>query len=33
MNWDSVGREWKERRGKAVNHGGNIVHPEITAVS
>jgi uncharacterized protein YjbJ (UPF0337 family) len=33
MNWDSVEGEWKQRRGKAVQHWGKMMNDELAAIA
>ena len=33
MNWDRVEGQWKQRRGKAVNHWGKVMNDELAAIS
>jgi uncharacterized protein YjbJ (UPF0337 family) len=33
MNWDSVEGQWKQRRGKAVRHWGNMMNDELAAIA
>jgi uncharacterized protein YjbJ (UPF0337 family) len=33
MNWDRVEGQWKQRRGKAVNHWGKIMNDELAAIA
>ena len=33
MNWDSIEGQWKQRRGKAVNHWGTMMNDELAAIS
>jgi uncharacterized protein YjbJ (UPF0337 family) len=33
MNWDRVEGEWKQRRGKAVQHWGKVMNDELAAIA
>jgi uncharacterized protein YjbJ (UPF0337 family) len=33
MNWDCIEGEWKQRRGKAVQHWGKIMNDELAAIA
>jgi uncharacterized protein YjbJ (UPF0337 family) len=33
MNWDRVEGQWKQRRGKAVHHGGKLMNDELAAIA
>jgi uncharacterized protein YjbJ (UPF0337 family) len=33
MNWDRVEGEWKQRRGKAVQHWGMVMNDELAAIA
>ena len=33
MNWDRVEGQWKQRRGKAVNHWGKVMNDELAAIA
>ena len=32
MNWDRVEGQWKQRRGKAVQHWGKLMNDELAAI-
>jgi uncharacterized protein YjbJ (UPF0337 family) len=33
MNWDRVEGQWKQRRGKAVHHWGQLMNDELAAIA
>jgi uncharacterized protein YjbJ (UPF0337 family) len=33
MNWDCVEGQWKQRRGKAVQHWGKMMNDELAAIA
>jgi len=33
MNWDRIEGEWKQRRGKAVRHWGNMMNDELAGAA
>jgi uncharacterized protein YjbJ (UPF0337 family) len=33
MNWDRVEGQWKQRRGKAVQHWGKLMNDELAAIA
>jgi uncharacterized protein YjbJ (UPF0337 family) len=33
MNWDRVEGQWKQRRGKAVQHWGKVMNDELAAIA
>ena len=33
MNWDRMEGEWKQRRGKAVHHWGQVMNDDLAAIA